>query len=41
MGYISRDQLRQLAAPMQKSGYGQYILGLLDDRHGDPGASGP
>jgi glucose-1-phosphate thymidylyltransferase len=30
-GYISADQLRQLAQPMKKNDYGQYLLGLLPD----------
>jgi glucose-1-phosphate thymidylyltransferase len=29
-GWISADQLRQLAEPMKKNAYGQYLLGLLD-----------
>jgi glucose-1-phosphate thymidylyltransferase len=32
MGYISADQLRALAVPLGKSGYGQYLLRVLDDR---------
>jgi glucose-1-phosphate thymidylyltransferase len=28
-GWISTDQLRQLAEPMKKNAYGQYLLGLL------------
>ncbi len=31
MGYISADQLLQLAAPLEKSGYGAYLKNLLDD----------
>ena len=27
-GYINREQLRALAQPLLKSGYGQYLLGL-------------
>lgn len=30
MGFISDDQLREAAAPLVKSGYGQYLLRLLD-----------
>jgi glucose-1-phosphate thymidylyltransferase len=30
MGYISDDQLAQLAAPLAKSGYGLYLLELLE-----------
>ena len=29
-GFISADQLRELAAPLRKSGYGEYLLNLLD-----------
>lgn len=29
-GYITDDQLRALAEPLTKSGYGQYLLGLLE-----------
>jgi glucose-1-phosphate thymidylyltransferase len=29
MGYIDAEQLRRLAAPLAKSGYGQYLLNLL------------
>ncbi|MDT8428136.1 MAG: glucose-1-phosphate thymidylyltransferase RfbA [Pseudomonadales bacterium] len=28
-GYIDADRLRELARPLEKSGYGQYLLGLL------------
>ena len=31
-GFITAEQLRRLAAPLQKSGYGQYLLQLLDTR---------
>lgn len=31
MGYIGRRELEALAAPMLKNGYGQYLMGLLDD----------
>ena len=30
MGYINADQLRQIAEPLVKSGYGKYLLSLLD-----------
>ena len=30
--FIDRDQLRELAENLQKSGYGQYLLGILGDR---------
>jgi glucose-1-phosphate thymidylyltransferase len=32
MGYIDAAQLRTLAEPMSKNGYGQYLLGLLEQR---------
>ena len=28
-GFITAEQLEQLAQPILKSGYGQYLLGLL------------
>ncbi|AEK60641.1 glucose-1-phosphate thymidylyltransferase RfbA [Collimonas fungivorans] len=31
-GYINADQLEQLAQPLKKNGYGQYLLGLLKDK---------
>lgn len=31
MGYISSDMLEQLAHEMRSSGYGEYLLGLLED----------
>ena len=30
MGYIDRQQLEKLAQPLLKTGYGQYLLGLLE-----------
>ncbi|WP_029008248.1 glucose-1-phosphate thymidylyltransferase RfbA [Azospirillum halopraeferens] len=30
MGYIDADQLTRLAEPLRKSGYGQYLLSLVD-----------
>jgi len=30
-GYISSEQLNELATPLMKNGYGQYLRGLLDD----------
>ena len=30
-GYINADQLRALAAPLAKNGYGQYLLRLIRD----------
>jgi glucose-1-phosphate thymidylyltransferase len=32
MGFIGPRQLRALAEPLQKSGYGRYLLGLLTER---------
>ena len=32
MGYIDRDQLRELAQPLKKNDYGQYILRLADEK---------
>lgn len=29
-GFISREQLKALAEPLMKSGYGRYLMGLLD-----------
>jgi glucose-1-phosphate thymidylyltransferase len=29
MGYINKDQLRKIAEPLTKSGYGNYLLGLI------------
>jgi glucose-1-phosphate thymidylyltransferase len=34
MGFISSEQLENLARPLVKSGYGQYLLDLL--RHEAP-----
>jgi glucose-1-phosphate thymidylyltransferase len=31
-GFISAEQLQALAEPLRKSGYGEYLLGLLDKR---------
>jgi glucose-1-phosphate thymidylyltransferase len=31
MGYISARDLEALAAPLQKSGYGQYLLNVLQE----------
>ncbi len=31
-GYIDEDRLRQLAEPLQKNGYGRYLLNLLRER---------
>ncbi len=32
MGYITEAQLRDIAAPLVKSGYGRYLLSLLDNK---------
>ena len=32
MGFITDEQLRHLALPLIKSGYGQYVLSLLETR---------
>ena len=32
MGYISAEQLRELAEPLRKSGYGEYLLNLLSQK---------
>jgi glucose-1-phosphate thymidylyltransferase len=32
MGYITTEQLEELAAPLRKNGYGQYLLGLLHEQ---------
>jgi glucose-1-phosphate thymidylyltransferase len=34
MGFISTEQLRQIAEPLVKSGYGDYLLNLLSDTRG-------
>ncbi len=33
MNFIDGDQLRRLARPLQKSGYGEYLFRLLSDEH--------
>jgi glucose-1-phosphate thymidylyltransferase len=35
MGFIDADQLQKLAEPLVKSGYGQYLLKVLDDSLAD------
>ncbi len=32
MGYINKEQLRKVAEPLTKSGYGTYLLGLLENK---------
>ncbi|MFJ9855051.1 glucose-1-phosphate thymidylyltransferase RfbA [Streptomyces sp. NPDC101150] len=34
-GYIDEEQLRKLSRPLLNSGYGRYLLGLVDDASGD------
>ena len=31
MGYINEAQLKEIAQPLLKSGYGKYLMGLLDN----------
>jgi glucose-1-phosphate thymidylyltransferase len=33
MGFIDAAQLKALASPLQKSGYGEYLLRILNDEH--------
>ena len=33
MQFIDNDALRKLAEPLEKSGYGDYLLGLLKSGH--------
>lgn len=33
MGFIDDDQLRAVAEPLRKSGYGEYLIQLLDERN--------
>ena len=33
MGFIDAEQLKRLASPLQKSGYGEYLLRILRDDH--------
>lgn len=30
MGFINKEQLRKVAEPLMKSGYGQYLIKILD-----------
>ncbi|KPV39574.1 glucose-1-phosphate thymidylyltransferase [Thiohalorhabdus denitrificans] len=32
MGFIDADQVRELAAPLAKNGYGEYLLNILEER---------
>jgi glucose-1-phosphate thymidylyltransferase len=38
LGWISAEQLERLAQPLKKSGYGDYLLRLLQESASDPGA---
>jgi glucose-1-phosphate thymidylyltransferase len=31
-GFISRKQLEDLANPLMKSGYGQYLMSILEEK---------
>ena len=33
MGFIDADQLRKIAEPLLKSGYGEYLLKIIDLKH--------
>jgi glucose-1-phosphate thymidylyltransferase len=32
MGFVSAEALRELAKPLAKSGYGEYLLRIVDER---------
>jgi glucose-1-phosphate thymidylyltransferase len=32
MGYIDENQLRMLAEPLMKSGYGKYLIDILENK---------
>jgi len=32
-GYISREQVMNLAKPLSKNGYGEYLLKIVSERH--------
>jgi len=32
LGYIDAEQLRKLAAPLMKNGYGEYLMAVLDHK---------
>ena len=32
MGYIDAAKVRELAEPLKKNGYGQYLLRMVDER---------
>ena len=37
-GWITAEQLNQLAQPLKKSGYGSYLLEMLDESESDHAA---
>lgn len=39
-GWLTDDELRSIAERLTKSGYGDYLLGLLDEKAGAPGTPG-
>jgi glucose-1-phosphate thymidylyltransferase len=41
MGYIDAEQVRKLADPLRQSAYGQYLLSLLNDHHGERPSAPP
>jgi glucose-1-phosphate thymidylyltransferase len=40
-GFITAEQLEALAQPIKKSGYGQYLLALLEDKRSNPRSERP
>ena len=32
MGFITKEKLAEIAEPLKKSGYGNYLLGLVDKK---------
>jgi glucose-1-phosphate thymidylyltransferase len=40
-GFITAEQLEALAQPIKKSGYGQYLLALLEDNRSNPRSERP
>jgi glucose-1-phosphate thymidylyltransferase len=32
MGYIDADEVRSLALPLSKNGYGQYLLQIIEEK---------
>jgi glucose-1-phosphate thymidylyltransferase len=33
MGFIHKEQLKKLAEPLMKSGYGNYLMGVAESTH--------